>query len=208
MVFSKQHHIFIVFQKLELEIGIGGNLREILPVLLPEADHTQLCLTGCQQFQRFLGVGLPDHRIDALGFDQRNQVLADHMKGGCGVGNTDPEAVAFCHTGAHGFDGIHLPQDVMGMLQEGHAPFRGADTLMGTVKNRKADSFLHFTENPAQVGLTYIQILGRLRNGAHPLDLDHILQMLDVHNVPSCDREICGLLTHARGCLQLSIAIV
>jgi hypothetical protein len=70
------------------------------------------------------------------------------------------------------------------MLQKCHAPLRGADTLVGTVKNGEAHGLLHFPQNAAQIGLAHIQVFGCLGNGTHTLNLDHILQMFDIHKNP------------------------
>ena len=149
MILIQQNHILIVFQQLELQIGIGCNLREILAVFLTEADHTQFCLTAGQQFQGFLGMGFPNHCIDSLGLDQRYQILADHMERRGRVGNAYTQAVAFRQAGTHSFNGIHFTQNIVGMLQKCHASLCGTDTLMGTVKDCESNRFFHFPQNTA-----------------------------------------------------------
>ena len=83
-------------------------------------------------------------------------------------------------------DGIELTfeEDAVRAASYNPACAIGADALVGTVKDGKAHGLLHFSQDSAQIGLAHIQVLCRLRNRSHAFNLDHVLQMLNIHMLP------------------------
>ena len=75
----------------------------------------------------------------------------------------------------------HLPQNGLGIAQQLGRLHRGFHALCAPPEQADSQLFLQFLDGPAQVGLTDIKILGGLGHAAHPRDLQHTAQLLQVH---------------------------
>ncbi|MBQ6626432.1 MAG: ferrous iron transport protein B [Ruminococcus sp.] len=81
------------------------------------------------------------------------------------------------------FHFLNLRHHCPGVFQKFRALFGWRGALAGSLENDDSQRILQLLDGLAQTGLTDIKIIRRLRDGAGPLHLDGIFQMLRIHAI-------------------------
>lgn len=102
------------------------------------------------------------------------QIFPGQGQEGVGPGQGHPEPVGGAVVWAQPLHKFSLPQNGLGMLEEGGALLRRLHAPAGPLENGKAQRILRLPQDPAQIWLAHIQVFRRQGNGTSPLDFRQV----------------------------------
>ena len=141
------------------------------------ANDAQIRPAAGQLVQRLAGGQLLNAGVKALLRRPGRQIAGHGLHGRRGLRQADIEPVLRLAAGVQGVDLIGLPENVVGVAQEGCTPGRGPHAAAGPVEDGEADGLLHFVQHAAEIGLAHVQGFRRLGNGAGAFDFGDVAQM-------------------------------